>query len=72
MKHPTQCIPNTLTILRNYWKNNENQQTTLQPMQPPQNGTGALALLEGPPQNNPEGLNQMPQNNNQDPLHQFN
>lgn len=44
MKHPTQCIPNTLTILRNYWKHNEQQQTTLQPVQPPQNGANSLVF----------------------------
>ena len=43
MKHPSYCIPNTLTILRNYWKHHENKQTTLQPVQPPQtNAAGSL------------------------------
>ena len=44
MKHPSYCIPNTLTILRNYWKHHENKQTTLRPVEPPQN---AGALLPG-------------------------
>ena len=45
MKHPSYCIPNTLTILRNYWKHHENKQTTLQPVQPPQNS--ALQMQNG-------------------------